>query len=31
LTDMLLVLTNKELPLDEFAHKPEKLINKLNK
>lgn len=25
-TETLLALTNKELPLDEFAHKPEKLI-----
>ena len=29
LTETLLALTNKELPMDEFAHKPEKLINRL--
>ena len=29
LTETLLALTNKEIPLDEFAHKPEKLLAKL--
>jgi 2-dehydropantoate 2-reductase len=29
LTETLLALTNKEVSLEEFAHKPEKLINKL--
>ena len=29
LTETLLALTNKEIPLEEFAHKPEKLLNKL--
>ena len=29
LTDILMALTNKEIPLDEFAHKPEKLLKKL--
>ena len=29
LTETLLALTNKEIPLEEFAHKPEKLIDKL--
>ena len=30
LTETLLALTNKELPLEEFAHKPEKLLAKVN-
>ena len=29
LTETLLALTNKEIPMEEFAHKPEKLIDKL--
>lgn len=29
LTDTLLALTNKEIPLEEFAHKPEELLKKL--
>ncbi len=29
LTETLLALTNKEVPLEEFAHKPEKLLAKL--
>jgi len=29
LTEILLALTNKEIPLEEFAHKPEKLLKKL--
>ena len=29
LTETLLALTNKQIPLEEFAHKPEKLLNKL--
>ena len=29
LTETLLALTNKEIPLEDFAHKPEKLIAKL--
>jgi 2-dehydropantoate 2-reductase len=29
LTETLLALTNRELPLDEFAHKPEKLVQRL--
>ena len=29
LTDTLLALTNKEIPLEEFAHKPEKLLSKI--
>jgi len=29
LTETLLALTNKEIPLEEFAHKPEKLLQKL--
>jgi 2-dehydropantoate 2-reductase len=29
LTETVLALTNKELPLEEFAHKPEKLLAKL--
>jgi len=29
LTETLLALTNKEVPLEEFAHKPEKLLKKL--
>jgi 2-dehydropantoate 2-reductase len=29
LTETLLALTNKKVPLEEFAHKPEKLLNKL--
>ena len=30
LTETLLALTNKEIPLEEFAHKPEKLLAKIN-
>lgn len=30
LTETLLALTNKEIPLDEFAHKPEKLLEKIS-
>ena len=30
LTETLLALTNKEIPLEEFAHKPEKLLAKLS-
>ena len=30
LTETLLALTNKEIPLDEFAHRPEKLLEKLS-
>jgi 2-dehydropantoate 2-reductase len=30
LTETLLALTNKEVPLEEFAHKPEKLLGKIN-
>ena len=29
LTEILLALTNKEIPLEAFAHKPEKLLAKL--
>ena len=29
LTETLMSLTNKEIPLDEFAHRPEKLLKKL--
>ena len=29
LTETLMALTNKEVPLDEFAHKPEKLLSKV--
>lgn len=29
LTETLLALTNKEIPLEEFAHKPEKLLSKI--
>ena len=29
LTETLLALTNKEIPLEEFAHKPEKLLKKI--
>jgi 2-dehydropantoate 2-reductase len=29
LTETLLALTNKEIPLEEFAHKPEKLLKKM--
>jgi 2-dehydropantoate 2-reductase len=29
LTETLLALTNKEIPLEEFAHKPEKLLEKV--
>jgi 2-dehydropantoate 2-reductase len=29
LTETLMALTNKEIPLEEFAHKPEKLLEKL--
>ena len=30
LTEILLALTNKEIPLEEFAHRPEKLLAKIN-
>jgi 2-dehydropantoate 2-reductase len=30
LAETLLALTNKEIPLDEFAHKPEKLLSKIS-
>jgi 2-dehydropantoate 2-reductase len=30
LTQTLLGLTNKEIPLEEFAHKPEKLLAKIH-
>lgn len=30
LTETLLALTNKEIPLEEFAHKPEKLLEKIS-
>jgi 2-dehydropantoate 2-reductase len=30
LTETLMALTNKEIPLEEFAHKPEKLLKKLS-
>ena len=30
LTETLLSLTNKEIPLEEFAHKPEKLLARIN-
>ncbi len=30
LTETLMALTNKEIPLEEFAHKPEKLVSKLS-
>ncbi len=30
LTETLLALTNKDIPLEEFAHKPEKLLSKFN-
>jgi 2-dehydropantoate 2-reductase len=29
LTETLLALTNKEIPLEEFAHRPEKLLEKI--
>ena len=29
-TEILLALTNKEIPLEEFAHRPEKLMTKVN-
>jgi 2-dehydropantoate 2-reductase len=29
LTETLMALTNKEIPLEEFAHKPEKLLEKI--
>jgi 2-dehydropantoate 2-reductase len=29
LTEILVALTNKEIPLEEFAHKPEKLLAKI--
>jgi 2-dehydropantoate 2-reductase len=29
LTEILLALTNKEIPLEEFAHKPEKLLSRV--
>src|SRR5512138_2525072 len=31
LTEILVALTNKEIPLEEFAHKPEKLLAKIQK
>lgn len=31
LTETLLALTNKEIPLEEFAHKPEKLLSKVQR
>jgi 2-dehydropantoate 2-reductase len=31
LTELLLALTNKEIPLEEFAHQPEKLLAKIPK
>ena len=30
LTETLMALTNKEIPLEEFAHKPEKLLEKIS-
>jgi hypothetical protein len=30
LTEILMALTKKEIPLEEFAHKPEKLLLKIN-
>lgn len=30
LTEILMALTNKEIPLEEFAHKPEKLLAKID-
>ncbi len=30
LTEILVALTNKEIPLEEFAHKPEKLLSKVD-
>jgi 2-dehydropantoate 2-reductase len=30
LTEILVALTNKEIPLEEFAHKPEKLLSKID-
>ena len=30
LTETLMALTNKEIPLDEFAHRPEKLLEKIS-
>jgi 2-dehydropantoate 2-reductase len=30
LTEILVALTNKEIPLEEFAHKPEKLLERLS-
>src|SRR5512134_1679795 len=30
LTETLVALTNKEIPLEEFAHKPEKLLTRIN-
>jgi len=30
LTETLLALTNREIPVEEFAHKPEKLLAKFN-
>ena len=29
LTEILVALTNKEIPLEEFAHQPEKLLAKI--
>ena len=31
LTETLMALTNKEIPLEEFAHKPEKLLSKVKR
>ncbi len=31
LTETLLALTNKEVPLEEFAHQPEKLLSKVER
>jgi hypothetical protein len=30
LTETLMALTNKDIPLEEFARKPEKLVSKIN-
>jgi hypothetical protein len=30
LTEILVALTNKEIPLEEFAHQPEKLLSRIN-
>ena len=31
LTEILVALTNKEIPLEEFAHKPEKLLSRIDR